>query len=311
MPGFSNLPNLLRDTSFIESQLKLPTFHSKIIKKTQQIVIVDETTQETGSFKVRGALYAVNQVRLENNLDETHVIVASSGNFGIGIAFACKKFGIPCTIYLPKYTSIRKIQKLEELGANIKNEFKSYETAKASAIFDSSVKGSIFKFIDGASIETFIGNMSLIKQIDREFNLNALDCIVVPFGIGSLYIPILVYGKLLRKNFKVIAVEPKLANKYQRSKRIIKIPKFLTRRTIASGADVSELPKISFEILDQFEPKVFSTPDKLIRKAMGILEKDYRIQSEAAGSLAFAYSLTKRNDTCFQRIFYIVTGGNN
>jgi threonine dehydratase len=310
MPGYNKFSYLFRDTSFIESELKLPIYYNKNIVMQQEVIIVDETNQETGSFKVRGALYAVNEVRVANRTNNIHINVASSGNFGIGVAFACKKFNIPCTIYLPSYTPTSKLDALTELGANIRNQFKSYETAKYAAIFETNKASEKFKFIDGASNDTFTGNMSLIRQIDRKFNLSNSDSVIVPFGIGSLYIPVLIYSKSLQKNFNVLAIEPKLANKYQRSKKTIKMPKIFHRRTIASGADVSKLPEITTDILNQFEPKVFSVSDKQTRKAMAILETDYGVLSEAAGSLAFAFSLNKNTILNSKRIFYIVTGGN-
>ena len=310
MPGDNRFSYLFRDTSFIESELEVPIYYDKNNTTQQEVIIVDETNQETGSFKVRGALYAVNEVKLANKNNNIHINVASSGNFGIGVAFACKKFNIPCTIYLPSYTPTSKLEALAELEANVQNHFKSYETAKSAAIYETNKASEKFKFIDGASKDTFTGNISLIRQIDRRFNLNNSDSIIVPFGIGSLYVPVLVYSKSLQKNFNVLAIEPKLANKYQRSKKTIKLPRMFHGRTIASGADVSKLPEITTDILNQFEPKVFSVPDKQIRKAMEILETDYKILAEAAGSLAFAFSLNKNTVLNSKRVFYIVTGGN-
>lgn len=310
MLGHKDFSYLFRNIDFIDTQVKIPQFLEKKLNAQQKLIIVDETHQETGSFKVRGALYAVNHTQITSNRKNIHINVASTGNFGIGIAYACKTFNLSCTVYTPKSISLKKQMTLLNLGAVVRSEFKTYEEAKSHAIYDSNTLEDQSKYIDGASEETFTGNLSLIRQIDRQYNLNYLDTVLVPFGTGSLYIPTLLYSSILQKNFDVVAIEPKLANKYQRQNSRFHYPAKFSRQTIASGANVRKMPELTAEILRFFDPKVFSVSEKQIKKAMNMLHEEFNINSEAAGSLGLALHLNQRNNIKSNRIFCIVTGGN-
>jgi threonine dehydratase len=310
MLGYDIFSFASQDTSYIESKLNLPRFHEGKLSIDQKIVIVDETNQVTGSFKVRGALYAIYRIRQMQNVKNIRITAASSGNFGLGVAHVCNEYGIPCTIYLPKNTPTVKKNYLTNLGAIIRDEFDSYDSAKKSAIHESKLVEETHKFIDGACIDTFAGNTSLIKQIDQKYNLNDSDLVVVPFGIGSLYLPTLVYSEVSKKKFSVVAIEPKLANKFSRKNQVMNFPNILFRRTIASGADVKSLPPLTSSLLDLFNPKVYSVKEKQIRRALMDLYFNFGIKAEGAGGLSYAYALKQKSFSNSKRVICIVTGGN-
>src|SRR6185312_6455357 len=59
------------------------------------LILASETLQYTGSFKFRAAF------NVASNVKQSHVITASSGNFGQAIAYACGLFGKRCTVVMP------------------------------------------------------------------------------------------------------------------------------------------------------------------------------------------------------------------
>src|SRR5476649_1104112 len=58
-----------------------------------------ETDLPTGSFKVRGAIYALSVNLAKGAVRE--VVCASTGNHGAAVAYAAKLLNIPATIFLP------------------------------------------------------------------------------------------------------------------------------------------------------------------------------------------------------------------
>jgi threonine dehydratase len=58
-----------------------------------------EALQTTGSFKVRGALVALDRVR-ERRGPDAHVVAASAGNHGAGVAYAAGVLGLSATVVL-------------------------------------------------------------------------------------------------------------------------------------------------------------------------------------------------------------------
>jgi threonine dehydratase len=76
-----------------------------------------ESEQITGSFKVRGSQFYLSTLTHEEK--QKGVAACSAGNHGHGIAYAAKKAGIPCTIYLPKSVDSAKSQMIQKLDAKV------------------------------------------------------------------------------------------------------------------------------------------------------------------------------------------------
>lgn len=76
-----------------------------------------ENTQETGSFKARGAWNQISQ--LTDAQRRAGVVCASSGNHGKALAWAAQRAGVPATIVMPKNAYANKIEACREHGANV------------------------------------------------------------------------------------------------------------------------------------------------------------------------------------------------
>ncbi|GIV60609.1 pyridoxal-phosphate dependent enzyme [Rhodocaloribacter litoris] len=91
-----------------------------------------ECLQLTGSFKVRGALFALSKL---SEADRRHgVATCSAGNHGIGLAHAAHRLGIPATIYVPAGVDEAKLRAIEALGARVvRSAFSGYDATEAWA----------------------------------------------------------------------------------------------------------------------------------------------------------------------------------
>src|SRR5262249_17854285 len=76
-----------------------------------------ESELPTGSFKPRGALYALSVNAERRPIRE--VIASSTGNHGAAVAWAGRIMGIPSTIFLPANPNPVKRAHIAELGAKI------------------------------------------------------------------------------------------------------------------------------------------------------------------------------------------------
>src|SRR5689334_12840721 len=83
-----------------------------------QIFLKLETDLPTGSFKPRGAIYA-----LMKNLERRSlkgVVAASTGNHGAAVAYAARLAQLPATIFLPESPNPIKRARIVSLGATVK-----------------------------------------------------------------------------------------------------------------------------------------------------------------------------------------------
>src|SRR5438034_1017903 len=76
-----------------------------------------ESDLPTGSFKPRGAIYALASRLSRGAVRE--VVAASTGNHGAAVAYAARKLGLPAKIFLPATPNPVKRARIAALGAEI------------------------------------------------------------------------------------------------------------------------------------------------------------------------------------------------
>jgi threonine dehydratase len=77
-----------------------------------------ENTQNTGSFKVRGAMNAL--LSLTSQQRAKGVVTASSGNHGLAVAFGLHTLKIPGIIFVPEDTASTKIASIRHYDTELR-----------------------------------------------------------------------------------------------------------------------------------------------------------------------------------------------
>jgi threonine dehydratase len=86
-----------------------------------------EFLQHTGSFKARGAFTNL----LTRPVPAAGVTAASGGNHGAAVAFAADKLGHKARIFVPKISSLAKIERIRSYDAELVVEGERYDDALA------------------------------------------------------------------------------------------------------------------------------------------------------------------------------------
>lgn len=145
-----------------------------------------ESMQVTGSFKVRGALLAVESLCAASPGKKPAIVAASAGNHGIGVAFAAKTLGASATVVVPSGTPAIKVEKIAAYGGTVVTaRGASYDAAEAEAIALAKSRGSVFLSpYDDPNVVAGNG-ASLGYEIIRALG-KLPDRIVCPIGGGGL-----------------------------------------------------------------------------------------------------------------------------
>ena len=104
-PGVQIQPSLatIREAQKLLAKYFAPTrlIHAPFLGERvgKNVYLKLETELPTGSFKVRGALYALAERMKKGTVRE--VAASSTGNHGAAVAYAAKEFGIAAKIFLP------------------------------------------------------------------------------------------------------------------------------------------------------------------------------------------------------------------
>lgn len=140
-----------------------------------------ESELPTGSFKVRGALWALAR-RLRDG-DVSEVVTASTGNHGAAVAFAGRRLGVRATVFLPRDPNPVKRRRIEQLGAEVVEEGRDLTAARKAADRHARVPGR-FLLDDATDPHLPAGPATIALEAlaaERE-----LDTFLVPVGDTAL-----------------------------------------------------------------------------------------------------------------------------
>ena len=153
-----------------------------------------------GSFKLRGALVTV-EARI-HELTDRGVYVASAGNYGIAIAYACYQQGVPATVVVPRGATESKVNRIQLCGAEIIQHGDDFDTAKEFAkSLACDAKAEFWE--DGVVEEMANGAASIGMELTGSGM--TWDYVIVPVGNGSLIkgVAQAVNAKLARTTIKI------------------------------------------------------------------------------------------------------------
>jgi len=285
-----------RPTTFIDS----PRLTARL---GARVLIASETHQWTGSFKFRAAFNVASSV------PQTHILTASSGNFGQAMAYACGLLGKSCTVVMPDTSAPVKIDAVREYGGRVdlidtRAKTRGRRVEELASLHPEAYVASAYD--DPLVIN---GNASLgreIAGIDRH-----IDMIVVPVGGGGLSSGIITGLRATGKQWKVIGAEPLLANDAARSLaagRIIANEQ--EPQTLADGARTLSLGQHNWRILRDGLARIVEAPEQAIAEAVRMLFALANIKAEPTGALGIAAMLTAPDFFRERDVCCVVSGGN-
>ena len=252
------------------------------------------------SFKGRGADYLLHRM----SAPRQGLVCASAGNFGQGMAYACRKQGVPLTVFAARAANPLKIQRMRELGATVTLQGDDFDQAKDAAK-ESAIKNGQTYIEDGrlGAIAEGAATMAVELSVAED-----LEAIFVPLGNGSLVNGIGTWLKHASPKTRVVAVcaesAPSMALSWQ-SRR----PVDAASTTIADGIAVRVPVPEAVSLMPATVDDVMLVSDAEMRDAMRYLLADAGLVVEPAGAAGVA-AIAKRSESYGGRSAAVITGGN-
>jgi threonine dehydratase len=264
-----------------------------------------ENLQKTGSFKVRGAAYAMSQLSDEEKA--AGVIAASAGNHAQGVAYAATRLGIKSTIVMPVFSPVAKIQATEGYGATVVLHGNTFDDALAHARETAETTGATFlhPFNDE---DVIAGQGTIGLEILDE--LPDVEVIAVPIGGGGLISGISVAVKEQRPDVEVYGVEAASAAAMKLSlekNRIMKVDKL---DTVCDGIAVKKPGKITFRIARDLLTDVCTVEELEVTRTLFMLLERAKIVVEPAGCVGLAAFQHGKIDITGKKAVAVLSGGN-
>ena len=286
---------------------RTPVLTSTVIDQRtgSQVFFKCENFQRTGSFKFRGAYYALSKLTPEER--KRGAIAYSSGNHAQGMALAGKLLDIPITIIMPSDASAVKQSATKEYGAEIifyDRTFQSREdVTREILITRDAVLIPPFDHLDIIS-----GQGTVAKELIEE--VGPLDLLLVCVGGGGLISGSTIAARHLSPHCQIIGVEPKLADDATRSFLSGKLERTEKTNTIADGARSVSLGALTFPIVLEHVSDMVTVSDAAIARSMFFLWERLKIVVEPTGALAATALLEGIVSQPGAKIGVIVSGGN-
>ena len=270
-----------------------------------------ETDLPTGSFKPRGAIYALMTTLQRRSATGERpiegVVAASTGNHGAAVAYAARLAQLPATIFLPQNPNPIKRARIVALGANVKEvEWKPDSLGNAAAAF---ANEHDYYFLDDGSDELVpVGTATIAAEILDE--LPTPDVMIVPMGDTALIRGVAAEAKHRHPAVRIIGVQAAQAPSYVRSWKENRVITTETCNTIADGlATCVPLEANVRSIRELVDEVCLVSEDELVQAVRTLLFEEHLV-AEAAGAAATAAYLQNPTAYAGRSVVLLVTGSS-
>ncbi|NHN32215.1 diaminopropionate ammonia-lyase [Paenibacillus agricola] len=269
------------------------------------IYVKDESQRfGLGSFKVLGGAYAIGRClaqklgqpleqvpfdklqssSVRETLGTLTFATATDGNHGRGVAWTAKQLGHKSVVYMPKGSSLRRLQHIQEVGADVSITDWNYDDSVRHAAKEAATHG--WEVIQDTSWEGYVDTPTHIMQGYTTMANEALEQLVseegsqpthvfVQAGVGAFAGAVIAYlNAAMDHSPTSVVIEPHEANCLFRTceagdGKLHRVEGEMN--TIMAGLACGEPNPLGWEILSEFADMFVSLPDSVAARGMRVL----------------------------------------
>jgi threonine dehydratase len=274
-----------------------------------------EALQPTGSFKIRGAhnkLALLASARAAGNEPSLPLITVSSGNHGIAVAHAARRYGMTVTILTGRDISPAKFELLRSLeteSITVELAGRDYDEAEGEARRREQLGAAVFVApYNDADVIAGQGTIGLeILEAWPE-----CDAILAPIGGGGLIAGIGVWAKALKPDLRLAGVQPSASPPmyvYFETGSAKPVP---IAPTLADGVSGNiERGSVTLSLARKLVDSVVLVEEEEMEEAMRWAIDEQRVLLEASAVLGISVLLKRRDASlCGRRVAVVCTGRN-
>lgn len=269
-----------------------------------EIWLKPENLQVTGSFKIRGAVNRIADLRREG---VSQIITASAGNHGQGVAMAAGAAGIAATVVVPENVSPAKLEALRRLPCEVVLRGRNFDEADVAMLELAKERGSAVVSPYDAAVVAGQGTAGL----DFLLEVPDIDLLLIPVGAGGLIAGCAVAAKSLNPQIEVVGVQAAVSPSMVAALEAGRIVPIECGDSLADGLAGNiiggELP---FGLIQRYVDRVVLVDEAAIAEAMRLIVAEERLIVEGAGAAGIAALLAGVVDARGRRAGVILSGGN-
>ena len=270
-----------------------------------RIALKAENLQQTGSFKVRGV-----SVKLASLGEECSrgVVAGTAGNHGRALAWAAKRRGIPCELFVPEDAPISKTEPAARLGAALTRCKGSVddcvELAKERADADGLTLVHPFDDVKVVTGQAGIG-LELLQDVPE------LAKVLVPLGGGGLASGVAIAIKSERPEVEVVGVQVEACASYPASLEKGEPVTVKPEATVADGIAVKRPGTLTLPLVERWLDEIAVVSDDEVGDAMAELLGEAKLVVEGAGAVGVAALAAGYEQPAANGVTAVVLSGGN
>ena len=280
-----------------------PTFAATLPGVT--LFVKHENVQPTGSFKVRNGLSTLTA--LDAAQRARGVVGATTGNHGLGLAYAGRQLGVEVTICVPLGNNPEKTAALRAWGARVVEEGVDYDDAVTVAQRLVDRDGlTLAHSTNNVNVLSGAGTMTLelLEQCDD------LDVLLIAIGGGSQAVGAITVARELRPELRIIGVQAAGASAAYDGWHAKMPRKTLRADTFAEGVATRSTYELTFPTLLDGLTDFVTVTDAEIAEAVRVILAATHHLVEGAGAMGVAAATKLAEQLRGQRVGVIFCGGN-
>ncbi|MFX1482064.1 MAG: threonine/serine dehydratase [Promethearchaeota archaeon] len=284
-----------------------PLIHSTTLSEMTggDVFLKLESKQVTGSFKARGALNRL--MTLSKDDIKRGVITASTGNHGLGVAYAAKLLGVKAKVVFPRNASDVKKDRLLQAGVDVIQDA-DYDEIESYARSLAEQKGMTYvspyndpEIVAGAGTT----GLEILDQLDN------IDTVIVPIGGGGLISGIATIIKSESPKTEVVGVQSEVSPEVYESWLAGHWVDVEESDSLAQGLMGGvEADSITLDIIQEYVDRVVLVKETSILHAIQTLYERERLLIEGAGAASTAVILENAQEFSEKRVVLVLSGGN-
>jgi threonine dehydratase len=270
-----------------------------------RVWVKHENHHPTQSFKIRNGLSVVTSLTPEER--KRGAIGASTGNHGLGVAYAGKLLGVPVAICVPEKNNPEKNSAIRALGAELIEVGKTYDESAAACDRIRAERGmTLVHSTNHPQVIAGAGTMTL-EILEQQPDLEA---IIIALGGGSQSVGAMTVLKEKAPHIKTYAIgatgAPAQYESWKQGKMLTGMPV----KTMAEGIATGRAYELTFEALKTGLTGFATVTEEEIYTAIRDLIGITHNVPEGAGATGFAGIRKLAPELAGKRVAIVMCGGN-
>lgn len=316
MPSFIERSKHLYDTVLSQHVRRTPLYRSRYLSDIcgRNIYLKLEVLQDTGSFKLRGAISAAAAASSSNG-DRTQegFVTASGGNHGLGVARAAQLLGAPAHVFLHARVPQTKVDAIAALGATVHRVGSFWDESNDAAMAFARQHGMVYihPFDDDRVI---LGQSTVAHEIVMDMEQDgkvAIDAVVASVGGGGLISGLASYMAEYSPDVQVFGVETFGADSMFHAWHAKRIVELDTITSICEGLGAKKVSQRTLDIALEHVKDCFRVTDEQALSSMRDILKHEKVLTEPSCSCSIAAldQIVEKYPNA-QNIVVVLCGGN-